>query len=63
MNKEELIKFIKDNLKIKIINCGTPTTFGGECEGNYAVKVELWLENPITGKLEQIHSDQTALSY
>ncbi len=61
MNKEEIVNFIKDYLRIKIYENNTPTTCGGECQGNYGIKVELLLDNPLTGKLEQIDWDKCDL--
>lgn len=73
MTKEELFTFLKDNLKIRVENNPTPTTFGennptpttfvGECEGNLGVKVTLLLENPLSGEYEEISSDECDLVY
>lgn len=63
MSKEELFDFLHDHLKIRVEDASTPTTCGGECEGNYGVKVTLLLVNPLTKEEEEIASDKCDLSY
>ncbi len=61
MNKKEIFDFLKDHLKVRVEDASTPTTCGGELEGNAGVKVTLLLKNPLTGDLEEIDSDKCDL--
>jgi hypothetical protein len=61
MSKEEMFDFLSESLKIKVEDASTPTTCGGECEGNAGVKVTLLLKNPLSGEYEEIASDKCDL--
>lgn len=59
ISQDEIHKFIKNNLRIEVVDASEPSSCGGECGPMMAIKVKLWLKDPLTKQEEVISEDHT----
>ncbi len=61
MTREEvdvwIFDFLKDHLKVHVIDASESSMCGGEMPGHLGVRIKLLLKNPLTGEMEEIYQD------
>jgi hypothetical protein len=57
----KLADFVRNNLKVEVVNKSEPPSCGGEVDGHLAVCVRLLMKDLLSGEWQTVSEDETVL--